>query len=107
MTFPEGLTGHMQVIQATVQPIWRMDRPPPNIPMTIARAALHAPGRMRDARGRGRVESQRFAVQYRSINDIAHFITGHEHSAMVRWHMWGHEHGTHATRRLKAQRHEQ
>src|SRR6266511_5015493 len=56
MAFPEGLPGHLQVIQATVQPIWHMDRPPPNIPKTIARAALHAPGRMRDARGHGRVE---------------------------------------------------
>src|SRR4030095_8918624 len=56
MTFPEGLPCHVQVIKATVKPIEHMRRVPANMPMTIACAALHPPGWMRDARGRARIE---------------------------------------------------
>ena len=107
MMFPEGLTGDVQVIQAAVKPVWRMDRTPPNKPLTITPVALHAPGRMRHSRGGGGVESQRFAVQYRGINDIARLATGNEHGAMVWGYAWGNQHGAHAATRLKAERYEQ
>ena len=40
MLFPEGLPGHLQMIQATVKPIGHMHRAPPNIPVTLAPATL-------------------------------------------------------------------
>src|SRR5262245_5784794 len=62
MTFPEGLPCHMQVIKATVKAIEHMRRVPVNIPITIAWAALHPPGRMCDTCWHVRIEPQWFAV---------------------------------------------
>src|SRR3989442_973429 len=55
MAFPERLTCHRQVIKTTVQPLLgHMHRTPANIPVPIAAAALHAPGRMRHPPAEGR-----------------------------------------------------